>query len=74
MLLTPQMIETAASNIVDFWSTSELADIDKQKILEMVKDYYANKDEYIHDQYLSALTDRTINANVPQTGFENKNA
>lgn len=73
MLMTPQMIETAANDIVSFWDNSELADVDKQKILEMVKDYYANKDEYMYDQYLAGLTTRTIDSNVPHTGFEKKN-
>jgi len=70
MLLTPQQIESAAANIVEFWHTSELPEKDKAKILEMVKDYYESKDEYLHDQYLRGLTDRVVSKHVPATGFE----
>ena len=72
MLLTPFDIERAASDIVSYWETSDLPDADKEKILEMVKDYYEGKNEYLCDQYLSALTTRTLDSNVPKTGFENK--
>ena len=70
MLVTPQQIEEAASQIVKFWDESSLPDADKNKILEMVQEYYESKDEYLHDQYLAALTKRTVDQNVPQTGFE----
>ena len=70
MLITPQQIEEAASRIVEYWNESTLPDADKNKILEMVKEYYESKDEYLHDQYLAALTKRTVDQNVPQTGFE----
>ena len=73
MILTPQQIENAARDIVDFWTQSELPENDKAKILEMVQEYYGSKDEYLHEQYLSALTKRTIESNVPQTGFETRN-
>jgi len=73
MLLTPQQIEKAAQDIVAFWNRSVLPDADKAKILEMVQDYYASKDEYLVDQYLAGLTQRTIDRNAPQTDFENQN-
>lgn len=71
MLITPQQIEKAAVDIVDYWETSEANDEDKLKILEMVKDFYNDRNEHIIDQYLSQLTSRVIERNVPQTGFEN---
>ena len=70
-LITPQQIESAASDIVEFWATSSLPDKDKAKILEMVKDYYESKNEYLHDQYLGGLTDRVISKHQPETSFEN---
>lgn len=70
MLLTPSMIEEAAENIVNFWSISDLPASDKAKILEMVKDFYADKNETLVDQYLAGLTERTIIRNTAETGFE----
>ena len=70
MLLTPQVIEKAATDIVGFWEESELPDTDKAKILEMVQNYYEDRNEHLVDQYLRALCERTINTRVPQTGFE----
>ena len=70
MLLTPQQIEKAAEDIVDFWNSSELPDKDKTKILEMVKEYYESKNEYLHDQYLGGLTTRVISKHQPETSFE----
>lgn len=71
MLLTPQQIEKAANDIVTYWKESELPETDKQKILEMVKGFYEDRNEHFFDQYFAALTNRTIEKNVPQTGFEN---
>lgn len=70
MLLTPQDVAKAANDIVSFWQESELSDTDKEKILTMVQDYYEAKDEYVHEQYLAALTKRTVEKRVPKTGFE----
>lgn len=70
MLLTPRMIEEAAGNIVDFWSSSDLPDSDKTKILEMIRDFYADRNETLVDQYLSGLAERTIIRHTAQTGFE----
>lgn len=70
MLMTPKMIEEAAESIVDYWSTSELPETDKTKILEMVRDFYADRNETLVDQYLSGLTERTIIRHTAQTGFE----
>lgn len=64
------MIEEAATDITRYWTRSQLPDTDKQKILEMVKEYYETKNEHIHDQYFAGLTARTIEKHVPQTGFE----
>ena len=69
-LLKPSDIAEAASDIANFVSQSDLADNDKQKILEMVRDYYNDKNEHIIDQYLSMLAQRIIDKNYPQTGFE----
>ena len=71
MLITPQQLEQAAFDIVEYWSSSDAADEDKTKILEMVRDFYGDRNEHIIDQYLSQLTSRIIERNVPQTGFEN---
>ena len=70
MLLTPQQIEKAASDIVSFWETSELPDTDKAKILQMVTEYYESKNEYVFEQYLAALCGRTYDRRVPSTSFE----
>lgn len=70
MLITPQLIETAAKDVVNFWEESELPDNDKAKILEMVKDYYEEKNDYVFEQYLAQLCQRTIDKRVPRTGFE----
>ena len=69
-LLKPSDIAEAASDIANFVTESKLADNDKQKILEMIRDYYNDKNEHIIDQYLSMLAQRTIDKNYPQTGFE----
>lgn len=74
MLLTPQMIEQAAKDIVRFWTQSELPDNDKQKILEMVRDFHGEKNEYLFDQYLSTLADRTLIRHTAETGFEDAKA
>ena len=71
MLLTPQKVEQAAKDIVDFWQQSELPDSDKHKILEMVRDFYGDRNETLIDQYLGGLTDRTIIRHTSETGFEN---
>jgi len=69
-ILTPQQIETAAKDIVNFWDESTLPDADKEKILSMVKDYYNDKNDHIFEQYLATLCERTIDRRVPRTGFE----
>jgi len=69
-LLKPSDIANAATDIATFIETSELADKDKQKILEMVRDYYLDKNEHIIDQYLATLAQRTVDKHFPQTGFE----
>ena len=69
-ILTPQQIEDAAKDIVNFWENSELPDNDKSKILEMVRDYYEEKNDYVFEQYLAQLCQRTIDKRVPRTGFE----
>lgn len=71
LLLTPQQIEKAAEDIVDFWSSSELPEKDKTKILEMVTEYYETKNEHLHDQYFAGLARRTLQRHSPETGFEN---
>ena len=70
MIITPQQIEKAATDIVDFWETCGLPDNDKTKILEMVKDYYEEKNDHVYEQYLATLCQRTIDKRVPRTGFE----
>ncbi len=69
-LLKPSDIANAATDIATFVESSELAHKDKQKILEMVRDFYADKNEHIIDQYLATLATRTIDKHFPQTGFE----
>ena len=69
-MLTPQVIEKAATEIVEFWESSELLDTDKAKILTMVKEYYDDKNDYVYEQYLAQLTQRTIDRRVPQTKFD----
>lgn len=69
-LITPQQIEKAALDIVQFWEESTLPDNDKNKILEMVKDYYEDKNEFVYEQYLAELTQRTIDRRIPKTGFD----
>ena len=69
-LLKPSDIAAAATDISTFPSQSGLSNNDKQKILEMVRDYYNDKNEHIVDQYLSTLAQRTIDRYFPQTGFE----
>tara|TARA_X000001316_G_C922335_1_gene37466 strand:+ start:4786 stop:5028 length:243 start_codon:yes stop_codon:yes gene_type:complete len=69
-LLKPSDIAVAATDISRFPTTTDLSDNDKQKILEMVRDYYIDKNEHIIDQYLSTLAQRTIDRYFPQTGFE----
>lgn len=70
MLLTPQLIESAAEDITRFWTRSQLPDTDKVKILEMVQEYYESKNEYLHDQYLAALTNRVLVKRNPETSFD----
>lgn len=70
MLITPQQIEKAATDIVDFYENSDLPPGDKKKILEMVNSYYEDKNEHLVDQYLGALTKRTIASKFPETSFE----
>ena len=69
-LLKPSDIADAAMDITSFVTANQLADNDKQKILEMVRDFYQDKNEHIIDQYLATLAQRTIDKHYPQTGFE----
>lgn len=69
-LLKPSDIANAATDIASFVDNSDLADKDKQKILEMVRDFYVDKNEHIIDQYLATLSQRTLDKHFPQTGFE----
>ena len=69
-ILTPQQIEQAAKDIVNFWDESTLPDGDKAKILTMVKEYYEDENNHICQQYLAQLCQRTIDKRVPRTGFE----
>jgi hypothetical protein len=57
LLLTPTEIETAALDILSFWENSKLEDEDKIKILEMVKNYYEDKGEYLHELYLFKIAE-----------------
>jgi hypothetical protein len=70
MLLKPSDIAAAASDIVEFVNSDKLSDNDKKRILEMVRDFYQDRNEHIIDQYLHMLTQRTIDKHYPQTGFE----
>jgi len=70
MLLKPSDISNAASDIVDFVNSDTLSDNDKKRILEMVRDFYQDRNEHIIDQYLHTLTQRTIDKHFPQAGFE----
>lgn len=70
MILTPQTIEKAATDIVEFWDSSELPETDKKKILEMVQSFYDDKNEHIYEQYFAQLLKRTVDKHCPQTGFE----
>lgn len=70
-LIKPSDIANAAKDIANFTSSSELSNKDNQKILEMVRDFYQDKNEHIIDQYLATLAQRTIDRHFPQTGFEN---
>ena len=69
-LFKPSDIAAVATDIATFIDNNELAVKDKQKILEMVRDYYQDKNEHIIDQYLAMLAQRTLDKNFPQTGFE----
>jgi len=69
-LLKPSDIASAATDIATFVESSDLSDKDKQKILEMIRDFYQDKNEHIIDQYLATLAQRTIDKHFPQTGFE----
>lgn len=71
MLITPQQVEKAAIDIVNYWEESEAEPEDKVKVLEMIRDFYNDRNEHIVDQYLATLTTRIIERNVPRTGFEN---
>ena len=70
MIITPQKIEQAAKDIVGFWDESELPDTDKQNILEMVGEYYSDKDDHVFERYFAELCTRTIDRRVPKTDFE----
>lgn len=69
-LLKPSDVANAATDIANFIDTSDLAGNDKKKILEMIRDFYTDKNEHIIDQYLATLAQRTLDKHFPQTGFE----
>ena len=69
-MITPQQIEQTAKDIVNFWDNSELPDADKQKILEMTKDFYEDQNNHVYEQYLAALCGRQLDRRVPRTSFE----
>ena len=70
MIITPQQIEQTALDIVNYWEESKAQEEDKIKVLEMTRDFYQDRNEHIVDQYLSQLTTRVIERNIPRTGFE----
>lgn len=70
MIITPQDIERAALGIVNYWEESDAQEDDKIKILEMIRDFYGDRNEHIVDQYLAQLATRVIERNIPRTGFE----
>ena len=72
MIITPQQVEKTAIDIVNYWEESEALSEDKVKVLEMVRDFYTDRNEHIIDQYLAQLTTRVIERNVPRTGFEDE--
>lgn len=69
-LIKPSKVAETAKDIATFVENSELTSKDNQKILEMVRDYYQDRNEHIIDQYLATLAQRTIDRYFPQTGFE----
>ena len=70
MIITPQDVEKAAVDIVNYWEESKAQTEDKIKILELIRDFYQDRNEHIVDQYLSQLATRIIERNIPRTGFE----
>lgn len=69
-LLCPSDIEKTARDIVEYWDTSPANDADKIKILTMVRDFYADRNETTVDQWFAGLCQRILDRNDPQTGFE----
>lgn len=69
-MITPQQIEQTAKSIVDFWDESKLPETDKEKILQMTKEYYEDENAHVFQQYLATLCQRTLDKRVPRTSFE----
>lgn len=70
MLVKPSDIENTARDIVLYWENSDANDVDKVKILTMVRDFYADRNETTIDQWFAGLCQRILDRNDPQTGFE----
>lgn len=72
MLITPGEVEKAAKDIIGYWEKSDLSDTDKRKILQMVFEFYTDRNEHNVDQWLAHLTQREIMKNDPELGDGNE--
>ena len=69
-LIKPTEIEETARDISNYWTTSKASPEDKLKILNMVKDYYKDRNLTTIDAWFSQLCDIIITKNSGETGFE----
>ena len=69
-LIKPTDIEETARDISNYWNTSKASNEDKIKILNMVKDYYQDRNLTTIDAWFSQLCDIIITKNSGETGFE----
>lgn len=71
-LIKPSDIEVTARDITNYWNTSKASPEDKIKILNMVKDYYKDRNLTTIDSWFAQLCDIMINknSNSEGTGFE----
>lgn len=70
LLIKPTDIYEVAQDIITFADREDISDNDKKVIITMVKDFYADRNEYTVDQWLTQFSQRILDRKFPPTSIE----
>ena len=70
MLIKPSDVYDVAKDALQFVQKEDISKTDKKVILEMCRDYYQEKNQYVVDQWLAQFLQRLIDKNFPPTSLE----